>query len=47
VAWLRDTSPAAFDTAEIHVESAFVTPFGNDGDICVDGELEGPFLTLP
>jgi hypothetical protein len=47
VAWLREPAPAAFDTAEIHIESAFVTPFGNDGDACTDGELEGPFLTLP
>jgi hypothetical protein len=47
VAWLREGTPAPFDTAEIQVENAFVTPFGNDGDLCVDGELAGPFLTLP
>lgn len=47
VAWLKDGTPAPFDTAEIRVESTFITPFGNDGDLCTDGELEGPFLVLP
>jgi hypothetical protein len=47
VAWLREGAAAPFDTAEIRVENAFVTPFGNDGDECTDGELAGPFLVLP
>jgi hypothetical protein len=47
VAWLREGAAAPFETAEVQLEIAFVTPFGNDGDECVDGELEGPFLSLP
>jgi hypothetical protein len=47
VAWVPDDAPADFDTAEIRIENAFVTPFGNGGDVCVDGELQGPSLTLP
>lgn len=47
VAWLPDDGPAAFDTAEIRVDNAFVTPFGNDGDLCTDGELAGPALIAP
>jgi hypothetical protein len=47
VAWLREGAAAAFDTAEIRVERAFVRPLGNDGDECTDGELAGPFLVLP
>jgi hypothetical protein len=47
VAWVPDQAPADFDTAEVRIENAFVTPFGNDGDRCTDGELSGPFLTEP
>jgi hypothetical protein len=46
VAWLADDAAADFDTAEIRIDSAFVTPFGNDGDQCTDGALSGPSLTL-
>jgi hypothetical protein len=42
-----DDAAAYFDTAEVRIENAFVTPFGNTGDVCVDGELQGPSLTLP
>jgi hypothetical protein len=38
---------ADFDTAEVRIDNAFVTPFGNLGDECVDGELRGPSLVLP
>jgi hypothetical protein len=47
VAWVPDAAVANFDTAEIRIDNAFVTPFGNDGDLCVDGELTGPFLSPP
>jgi hypothetical protein len=47
VAWLPSDAPADFDTAEIRIENAFITPFGNEGDQCEDGELSGPFLVLP
>jgi hypothetical protein len=47
VAWVPDGAAADFDTAEIRIDNAFVTPFGNAGDLCVDGELTGPFLTPP
>jgi hypothetical protein len=47
VAWLPGEAPADFDTAEIRLDSAFVTPFGNSGDACRDGELRGPALTVP
>jgi hypothetical protein len=47
VAWLPDSAVADFDTAEIRIDNAFVTPFGNNGDVCVDGALAGPSLTLP
>jgi hypothetical protein len=47
VAWVPDQAPADFDTAEVRVENAFVTPFGNDGDLCTDYELAGPFLVEP
>jgi hypothetical protein len=47
MAWVPDDSPADFDTAEIRLDNAFVTPFGNDGDVCTNGELEGPSLARP
>jgi hypothetical protein len=46
-AYTEEGSPADFDTAEVRIESAFVTPFGNLGDLCMDGELSGPGLVLP
>jgi len=47
VAWLPGDAPADFDTAELRIDNAFVTPFGNDGDVCSDGALTGPFLVPP
>jgi hypothetical protein len=47
VAWVPETEVADFDTAEIRIDNAFVTPFGNAGDVCVDGELSGQFLRSP
>jgi hypothetical protein len=47
VARVRDGATAAFDTAEIRIENAFVTPFADDGDECMDGELSGPALVPP
>ncbi|HKP58991.1 MAG TPA: glycoside hydrolase family 16 protein [Polyangiales bacterium] len=47
VAWVPDDADADFDTAEIRLDNTFVTPFGNDGDVCSDGELTGPSLVLP
>lgn len=47
VAWVPDQAPADFDTAEVRIENAFITPFGNSGDQCSDFELAGPFLTEP
>jgi hypothetical protein len=47
VAWVPDDAVADFDTAEIRIDNAFVTPFGNSGDSCVDGELRGPSLSVP
>ena len=47
VAWLPGDAPADFDTAEIRIDNAFITPFGNSGDRCTTGELQGPSLTVP
>jgi hypothetical protein len=47
VARVRDGAAAPFDTAEIRIENAFVTPFGYGDDECSDGELAGPSLVLP
>jgi hypothetical protein len=47
VAWVPDDAPADFDTADIRIENAFITPFANAGDRCSDFELLGPFLTEP
>lgn len=47
VAWVRDDAAADFDTAEIRLDNAFITPFGNPGDVCADAELDGPNLTPP
>jgi hypothetical protein len=47
VAWVPDDAEADFDSAEIRLDNAFVTPFGNDGDVCTNAELVGPSLTLP
>jgi hypothetical protein len=47
VAWVPDDAAADFDTAELRIENAFITPFGNDGDRCIDYELRGPFLIDP
>jgi hypothetical protein len=47
VAWVPGDAAADFDTAEIRIDNAFITPFGNSGDRCTDGELQGPSLALP
>lgn len=47
VAWIPDDAPADFDSAEVRIENAFITPFGNAGDRCTDYELRGPFLLEP
>lgn len=47
VARVRDGAAAAFDTAEIRIENAFVTPFGYGDVECTDGELAGPSLVSP
>jgi hypothetical protein len=47
VAWVPDDAPADFDTADVRIENAFITPFGNSGDRCSDFELAGPFLREP
>ena len=47
VAWLPDDQPADFDSAEIRIENAFVTPFGNSGDRCTAGTLSSPGLVPP
>lgn len=44
VAWPRDPN---FDSGVIRITNAFVTPFGNSGDRCSDGELGGPGLVPP
>ena len=46
LAWVPDGVAADFDTAELRIERTFVTPFGNDGDRCVQG-APPPQLTLP
>lgn len=46
LAWVREDGPAAFDTVELRVERAFVTPFGNSGDRCAEA-LAPPWLALP
>lgn len=46
LAWVPDDAPADFDTAELRIERAFITPFGNDGDRCVEAPVPPP-LTLP
>ena len=47
VAWIPTDARADFDTAEIRLDNAFITPFGNSGDLCSEGELTGPNLVLP
>ncbi|MFT3927766.1 MAG: glycoside hydrolase family 16 protein [Myxococcales bacterium] len=47
LAWVPGEAAADFDTVEIRIENAFVTPFGNSGDLCQDGELSGPGLAPP
>jgi hypothetical protein len=47
VAWVPDDAPADFDTAEIRIENAFVTPFGNDGDRCTVSEYTNRGLVSP
>jgi hypothetical protein len=47
VAWLADDAPADFESAEVRVQNAFVTPFGNDGDRCTESALTGPGLAFP
>ncbi len=47
VAWIPGEAAADFDTVDIRLDNAFITPFGNNGDQCADGELKGPSLTLP
>ena len=46
VALVADDQPAAFDTAEIRIDRAFITPFGNMGDRCSAVDAP-PVLGLP
>lgn len=47
VAWLADDVPTDFESAEVRVQNAFITPFGNDGDRCTSGAITGTGLALP
>lgn len=47
VAWLADDVPADFESAEVRVQNAFVTPFGNDGDRCTASTIVGQGLAPP
>jgi hypothetical protein len=47
VAWLPDDAPADFESAELRVHDTFVTPFGNDGDLCTASAIAGPGLAPP
>jgi hypothetical protein len=38
---------AATGNGVVRITNTFVTPFGNSGDACSDGELRGPGLTAP
>jgi hypothetical protein len=46
VAWLPGDAPADFESAEVRVNNAFITPFGNDGDRCSASTIVGPGLAL-
>ncbi len=37
----------ATGTGVVRITNAFITPFGNSGDACRDGELAGPGLVAP
>ena len=47
VAFTPDGTPAAFDSADISIETTFITTFGSDADRCVDGELGQGVLVEP
>jgi hypothetical protein len=47
VAFVPEGTPAAFESADIHVETTFITTFGSDADRCVDGELGQGVLVEP
>jgi hypothetical protein len=47
VAFVPDGSVADFDTIEVEISTAFITPFGETRDACSDGELAGVALEPP
>jgi len=47
VAFVPDGSVADFDTVEVEISTAFITPFGETRDACSDGELAGVALEPP
>lgn len=46
LAWVREEASAPFDTVELRVERAFITPFANRGDRCADS-LAPALLSSP
>ncbi len=47
VAFVPDESAAEFDTFEVEISTAFITPLGERRDACRDGELTGVALESP
>ncbi|MDB4977707.1 MAG: hypothetical protein JWN48_6048 [Myxococcaceae bacterium] len=47
VAWVPDDRTADFETAELRIENAFITPFGNQGDSCAAASFASPGLVTP
>jgi hypothetical protein len=47
LAFVPDGAVADFDTVDIEISTAFITPFGETRDRCTDGELMSPVLETP
>jgi hypothetical protein len=46
-AFVPEGAPADFDTAEVRIETAFITPFAEGNDACTNGELPPGMLVAP
>ena len=47
VAFVPGDAPADFDSAEVRIETTFITPFAEGNDSCTDGELPPGMLVQP
>jgi hypothetical protein len=46
-AFVPEGAPADFDTAEVRIETAFITTFAEGNDTCTDRELPPGILVSP